>query len=134
MMGSLGNDFVIVQDGERLTSNNRRSHEFVMWAGDGSTPSIEASGPLSPNDVNHFEQTKSLASPKQEPAPDARTGFVLVGHGAMEASVEPLSPSDRKLYYKRQSFSSPKVLPRATDLLPPPDDPELTGAFLDERT
>ena len=35
------------------------------------------------------------------------TGFVLVGHGTMEASSsEPLSPSDRKLYYKRQSFSS----------------------------
>ena len=91
-------------------------------------PLDRSSSQLSPADISHFQ---SVASPsKRKEQADIETGFVLIGHGMMEASAsEPLSPSDRKLYYKRSSFSSPKVT--HADPLPPPEEESLlTAAFL----
>ena len=68
------------------------------------------SSPLSPVDRAHFVLAQGFGSPSRASA-DQSKGFVLVGHGVIEPSVGELSPSDRKLYYKRQSFSSPKVTP-----------------------
>ena len=71
------------------------------------------SNPLSPSDVNHFQRAKRASKESAEAAQDNASAFVLVRQGSMEASGnQPLSPSDRKLYYKRQSFSSPKVAPQ----------------------
>jgi len=122
-------DFTLVQNGEELTSDNRRLGDWLML-GDGNDRIAGSSSQLSPADVHHF-QSVALPSKRKEQA-EIDTGFVLIGHGIMEASAsEPLSPSDRKLYYKRSSFSSPKVT-HARDPLPPPEEDEglLTPAFL----
>jgi len=116
-------DFTMMADnGEMLTSDNRRMSASFVMHGDAS---ITASTPLSPIDVHHHvELAKSVVhSPARAQAVDSSKGFVLVGNGSMEGS-EPLSPADRKLYYKRQSFRSPRPSKEASDLLHMPDESE----------
>jgi len=117
---------MLSSQGETLTSDNQRSvrgNAFVMHGGE----TIEASSLLSPADIDHF--TSVTSPPKRtNPKPMNMTDFVLVGQGLIEASAEQLSPSDRKLYYRRQSFSSPKVLP--SDPLPLESEESLTDAWL----
>ena len=140
---SVVTDFTMSHDGEMLTSDNRHISSFVMR---GETtiescapqhpPSLVPrhecahqdslrfgsnngrSDPLSPTELDHFESL-AKASPTRTKEPATDTGFVLVRKGSMDASVDPLSPSDRKLYYKRQSFSSPKVLPQVRECAVP---------------
>ena len=66
--------------------------------------------------LTHTLQFVLVPDDHDEPASPSGSsnGFVLLRPGTIESS-EPLSPSDRKLYFKRHSQGSPKLLTFAAE-------------------
>jgi len=103
-------DFTMLSDeGSTIHSNNKGASEFVMLGQD-----LECSSPLSSQEKELFKRRASRFS-KEDADPSDSGAFVLISPGRFEASAEPLSPTDRKLYFRRQSHSSPRIAPIAAE-------------------
>jgi len=105
-------DFTMLSDdGSHMTSNNAGVNEFVMH-GD----QLECTSPLSRDDKVLF---RARATSSQSMAEAGDSAFVLVRQGSIESSA-PLSPTDKKMYFRRHSHGSPRLGPARSEF--PSDD------------